>query len=288
MKYGFIRRHEDEFKITPMCRVMKVSRSGYYAWRERPEGDRAGRDRELLRQIQQVHAASRQAYGAKKTWLELNEQGIPCGKHRVARLRKQAGIEARRKRRFRLTVENHATAPAAPNLVKRQFQVAVPDRIWVGDMTFIRTRQGWLHLAILLDLFSRRVVGWSMSERPDLALVLNALNMALEQRQPRRGLIHHTDQGTIYAARAYRERMQEHGLLPSMSARGNAYDNAVAESFFGNLKNELVHHSDFVSRDAARAAIFDYIELFYNRSRIHQSLGYVSPVRFEQMRGVLD
>lgn len=288
MKYGFIRQNEDEFNITRMCTVMKVSRSGYYAWRERPESDRARRDRELLRQIERIHAASRQAYGAKKTWLELNGQGIPCGKHRVARLRKQAGIEARRKRRFRLTVENHATAPAAPNLVRRQFQVAVPDRIWVGDMTFIRTRQGWLHLAILLDLFSRRVVGWSMSERPDLALVLNALNMALEQRQPECGLIHHTDQGTIYAARAYRERMQEHGLLPSMSARGNAYDNAVAESFFGNLKNELIHHSDFVSRDAARAAIFDYIELFYNRSRIHQSLGYVSPVRFEQMRGMLD
>ena len=288
MKYGFIRRHENEFNITRMCRVMRVSRSAYYAWRERPEGDRAKRDRELLRQIERIHTACRQAYGAKKTWLELNARGIPCGKHRVARLRKQAGIEARRKRRFRLTVENHTTAPAAPNLVQRQFQVAVPDRIWVGDMTFIRTRQGWLHLAILLDLFSRRVVGWSMSERPDLALVLNALNMALEQRQPQHGLIHHTDQGTIYAARAYRERMQEHGLMPSMSARGNAYDNAVAESFFGNLKNELVHHSDFVSRDAARAAIFDYIELFYNRSRIHQSLGYVSPVRFEQLRGVLD
>jgi len=286
VKYAFIRRHEDEFSIVRMCRVMRVSRSGYYAWRERPEGDRIRKDRQLLQHIGRVHAESRQAYGAKKTWLALNESGIACGKHRVARLRKQAGIEARRKRRFRMTVENHATAPAAPNLVQRQFRVDAPDRIWVGDMTFIRTRQGWLHLAILLDLFSRRVVGWSMSERPDLALVLNALNMALEQRQPKRGLIHHTDQGTIYAARAYRERMQEQGLMPSMSAKGNAYDNAVAESFFGNLKNELIHHSDFESRDAARAAIFDYIELFYNRSRMHQTLGYVSPVRFEQMKGV--
>lgn len=207
---------------------------------------------------------------------------VVCGKHQVARLRKQTGIEARRKRRFRLTVENHASAPAAPNLVRRQFEVGEPDRIWVGDMTFIRTRQGWLHLAILLDLFSRRIVGWSMSERPDLALVLSALNMALEQRQPKSGLIHHTDQGPIYAARAYRERMQAQGLTPSMSAKGNAYDNAVAESFFGNLKNELVHHSDFESRNSARAAIFDYIELFYNRSRMHQSLGYLSPMQFEQ------
>lgn len=286
MKYAFIRQHEDEFSIVRMCKVMQVSRSGYYAWRERPEGAEEPRNKELLQHIHRVHRQSRQAYGAKKTWLELNEQGISCGKHSVARLRKQAGIEARRKRRFRLTVENHATAPAAPNLVQRQFQVDAPDRIWVGDMTFIRTRQGWLHLAILLDLYSRRVVGWSMSEKPDLALVLNALNMALEQRQPEPGLIHHTDQGPIYAARAYRERMQAQGLLPSMSAKGNAYDNAVAESFFGNLKNELVHHSDFESRDAARAAIFDYIELFYNRSRMHQSLGYVSPVEFEQRNGV--
>ncbi|HYP68636.1 MAG TPA: IS3 family transposase [Thiobacillaceae bacterium] len=285
MKYAFIRQHEDQFSTVRLCKVMQVSRSGYYAWRERPEGEQATSSRELLQHIHRVHRQSRQAYGAKKTWLELNTQGIACSKHRVALLRKQAGIEARRKRRFRLTVENHATAPAAPNLVQRHFRVDGPDRIWVGDMTFIRTRQGWLHLAILLDLFSRRVVGWSMSEKPDLALVLNALNMALEQRQPQPGLIHHTDQGPIYAARAYRERMQEQGLTPSMSAKGNAYDNAVAESFFGNLKNELVHHSDFVSRDAARAEIFDYIELFYNRSRMHQSLGYVSPVHFEQLNG---
>jgi len=286
VKYAFIRRHEEAFSIARMCKVMQVSRSGYYAWRDRPAGEQANRNKELLQHIHRIHRQSRQAYGAKKTWLALNEVGVACGKHRVARLRKQAGIEARRKRRFRLTVENHATAPAAPNLVQRQFRVDEPDRIWVGDMTFIRTRQGWLHLAILLDLYSRRVVGWSMSARPDLALVLNALNMALEQRQPKRGLIHHTDQGPIYAARAYRERMQEKGLMPSMSAKGNAYDNAVAESFFGNLKNELMHHSDFESRDAARAAIFDYIELFYNRSRMHQSLGYVSPVAFEQQNGV--
>lgn len=219
MKYAFILRHEDEFSIVRMCKVMQVSRSGYYAWRERPEGETT-QNQGLLQHIHRVHRQSRQAYGAKKTWLELNTQGIPCGKHRVARLRKQAGIEARRKRRFRLTVENHATAPAAPNLVQRQFRVDAPDRIWVGDMTFIRTRQGWLHLAILLDLYSRRVVGWSMSEKPDLALVLNALNMALEQRRPERGLIHHTDQGPIYAARAYRERMQEIRFIAKHERQG--------------------------------------------------------------------
>lgn len=285
MKYAFVQKHENEFRVNRMCDVMRVSRSGYYAWRDRPEKD-DGRDRELLAQIRRVHAQSRQAYGAKKTWLTLNAQGVACGKHRVARLRKQAGIEARRKQRFRLTVESHATAPAAPNLVQRQFRVGQANSIWVGDMTFIRTRQGWLHLAVLLDLYSRRIIGWAMSERPDLTLVLNALDMALMQRCPKDGLVHHTDQGPIYATRKYRERMAEAGIRPSMSAKGNAYDNAVAESFFGNLKNELVHHCDFESRDAARSAIFDYIELFYNRRRIHQSLGYVSPVEFEQQNGV--
>jgi len=286
VRYAFIKRHEPEYSVIGMCRVMAVSRSGYYAWRDRPESPRVRQDRELLTHVRQVHAQSRQAYGAKKTWLELNARGVMCGKHRVARLRKHAGIEARRKRRFRLTVENHATAPAAPNLLQQHFQVAHPDRVWVGDMTFIRTRAGFLYLAVLLDLYARRVVGWSMSGKPDQALVLGALRMALEQRQPKPGLIHHTDQGAIYAARVYRETMRAHGLRPSMSAKGNAYDNAVAESFFSNLKNELVHHCDFHSHNEARAAIFDYIELFYNRQRRHQTLGYVSPIQFEVINGV--
>jgi len=172
VKYAFIEKHENEYRVSSMCRLMQVSRSGYYAWRDRPAQSDAQQN-ELLSQIRRVHVKSRQAYGAKKTWLALKSQGISCGKHSVARLRKQAGIEARRKRRFRITVENHATAPAAPNLVQQQFQVDHPNRIWVGDMTFIRTRQGWLYLAILLDLYSRKVVGWSMSDRPDLALILS-------------------------------------------------------------------------------------------------------------------
>jgi transposase InsO family protein len=178
------------------------------------------------------------------------------------------------------------TAPAAPDLLQRQFRTANPDRVWVGDMTFVRTRAGFLYLAVLLDLYARRVVGWSMGARPDLALVLGALNMALTRRRPALGLIHHTDQGVIYAARDYRRTMAAHGLRPSMSRKGNARDNAVAESFFGNLKNELVHHCDFASREAARAAIFDYIEVFYNRMRRHQTLGYISPAQFEAQQGV--
>ena len=269
-----------------MCRVFTVSRSGYYDWRVRGESRRSRSDRELLAHIRRVHEVSRQAYGAQKTWRELNAQGMACGRHRVARLRRQAGIEARRKRRFRVIVEHHHTVPAAPNLIRRQFLTATANRVWVGDMTFIRTRAGFLHLAILLDLYSRRVVGWAMGEQPNLALVMNALAMALNQRLPQSGLIHHTDQGPLYSARAYRQQLNAHGMRPSMSGKGNTYDNAVAESFFSNLKNELVHHCDFANRDEARAAIFDYIECFYNRQRLHQTLKYVSPAQFEQMKGV--
>lgn len=286
MKYEFVRSYCGEVSVTRLCRALAVSRCGYYDWSTRSESARSRRDSELLAHIRRVHEASRQAYGAKKTWMELNARGIACGKHRVARLRREAGIEAKRKRRFRITMEHHHTASAAPNLIRRQFRVSQPDRAWVGDMTFIRTRTGFLHLAVLLDLYSRRVVGWSMSERPTLAVALDALSMALLARCPSSGLVHHTDQGPLYSARTYRDTLEAHGLTASMSAKGNAYDNAVAESFFSNLKNELVHHCDFASREEARSAIFDYIEIFYNRQRLHQTLGYVSPALFEKMKGV--
>jgi transposase InsO family protein len=269
-----------------MCSVLQVSRSGYYHWVRRPESRRACADRELLVHIRRVHLESRRAYGAVKTWRELRAQGVACGKHRVARLRKHGGIEAQRRRRFRLTVENHHTAPAAPNLLSQQFLAPRPNRIWVGDMTFIRTRAGFLYLAVLLDLYARRVVGWGMHDRPNLEVTLRALDMALAHRRPAPGLVHHTDQAPLYSAYEYREKMRDHGLVPSMSGRGNCYDNAVAESFFSNLKNELVHHCDFHTREAARAAIFDYIEVFYNRTRRHQTLGYLSPAQFERQAKV--
>ncbi len=212
----------------------------------------------------------------------MADQGIVCGRHRVAQLRREAGIEAKRKRRFRVMVEHHHTPQASPDLLKRQFKTHSPDRAWVGDMTFIRTRAGFLHLAILLDIFSRRIVGWAMAERPNETLTAQCLEMALVHRRPQEGLIHHTDQGVIYRARAYRSRLTECGMRSSMGGKKSAYDNAVAESFFSNLKNELVHHCDFVSREHARAAIFDYIELFYNRKRIHQTLGYRTPEEVER------
>ena len=282
MKYGFVHAHQQQFRITSMCRVLQVSRSGYYAWIGAGPGARQERDAALLDQIERVHQASREAYGAKKTWHELNKQGIACGKHRVARIRKQAGIEAKRKRRFRRTVEHHQTAPPAPDLLQRRFMAAAPNQAWVGDFTYIHTRRGWLFLAALLDLYSRKVVGWSMGERPNVELTLAALNMALLHRSPRAGLIHHSDQGAQYSASAYRDALLRNGLQASMSAKGSPHDNAVAESFFSNLKNELVHHVVFDSREQARAAIFDYIEVFYNRQRIHQTLDFVSPNEFEQ------
>jgi len=282
VKYAFMREHLRQFSVSAMSRVLKVSRSGFYAWCGRAPSARLQANARLLSDIRQIHLAHRQAYGALKTWRALNEAGIPCGKHRVARLRREAGILAKREARFRVTVEHHQTPQAAPDLLDRQFRAPAPDRVWVGDMTFIRTREGWLYLAILLDLFSRRVVGWSMGAKPDHALCLDALGMACEQRRPEDGLIHHTDRGATYSARAYRERMAEAGIRASMSGRKSAYDNAVAESFFSNLKNELVHHFSFKTRDEARSAIFDYIELFYNRKRIHQSLGYRTPAQVER------
>lgn len=282
MKYAFMGEHLRQFSVSAMSRVLKVSRSGFYDWCSRVPSARHEANSTLLSAIRQIHLSHRQAYGALKTWRALNEAGIPCGKHRVARLRREAGILAKREARFRVTVEHHQTPQAAPDLLERKFLAPAPNHVWVGDMTFIRTREGWLYLAILLDLFSRRVVGWSMGAKPDHTLCLDALGMACERRRPAAGLIHHTDRGATYSARGYGERMAEAGIRPSMSGRKSAYDNAVAESFFSNLKNELIHHFSFSTRDEARSAIFDYIELFYNRKRIHQSLGYRTPAQVER------
>lgn len=282
MKYGFIRDHRSQFPVARLCRHLGVSRSGFHAWLDRPASARRVADERLLVDIRRVHLEHRQAYGGVKTWRTLNERGIACGKHRVFRLRREANVEARRVRRQRIMVEHHKTAAPAPDLLVRRFEAAFPNRIWAGDMTFIRTREGWLHLAVLLDLFSRKVVGWAMDHRPGQVLHLGALQMALAQRRPLPGLIHHTDRGPQYSTPAYRQLLDAHGLRASMNGRKVPQDNAVAESFFSNLKNELIHHCDFQSRDEARTAIFDYIELFYNRKRTHQSLGYRTPEQMER------
>ncbi len=282
MKYEFIARHRQQFHLSSMCCTLGVSRSGFYEWQGRGISKRALADMQLLAYIRRLHEQTHKNYGAVKTWKALKQVGIACGKHRVARLRRRDGIEAQRKRRFRITIEHHKLPQPAPDRIERHFHVSQPNRAWVGDMTFIRTRAGWLYLAVLIDLYSRRVVGWSMGDRPNEALTLGALNMAIEHREPKPGLIHHTDQGAIYRSQRYCEQMARAGILPSMGSKGSAYDNAVAESFFSNLKNELVHHSNFQNRESARTAIFSYIELFYNRQRIHQTLEYVSPAAFEK------
>lgn len=269
-----------------MCAALCVSRSGYYEWRDRPESCRTKEDRQLLQRIRRLHLRSREAYGAYKTWQVLRADGGACGRHRVARLRRQNGIEARRKRRFRVTVEHHKLAPPAPNLLAQHFHVTQPDRVWADDMTVIPTGTGWLHLAVLLDLYSRRVIGWAMANERNQALSLAALRMAIGQRRPGAGLLHHSDQGSPYVGALYQAQIAQLGAIASMSRKGNAYDNAVVESFFSNLKNELVHHRTFATREEARAEIFDYIEVFYNRQRAHASLQYVSPADYESRRQV--
>ena len=284
MKYAFIQQ-QTLWAVKRWCEVLNLSRSAYYAWvkRQQTPNPRMHANAQLLAQVKTVHQQFRQAYGAVKTWKHLNRMGISCGKHRVAKLRADAGIEAKRKQRFRITVEHHKMPAAAPDLVQRQFSAAAPNHTWVGDMTFIRTRQGWLHLAVLLDLYSRKVVGWSMGNKADTALHQAALSMATTQRQPQAGLIHHTDRGSVYHAAPYRAQLAESKILQSMNGKKTAYDNAVAESFFSNLKNEWVHHHDFKTREEASLAIFDYIECFYNSQRMHQSLNYRTPNEVEKL-----
>jgi transposase InsO family protein len=281
VKYGFIRDQRKRFPVATLCRLLDVSRSGFHDWLVRPVSARRQDDQRLLIDIRRIHVEHREAYGGVKTWRALNGRGIDCGKHRVARLRREAGIEPKRRQRQRITVEHHKTAAPAPDLLVRCFNAPVPNHIWAGDMTFVRTREGWLHLAVLLDLFSRKVVGWAMDRSPGQVLHVGALRMALQHRRPAPGLIHHTDRGPQYHTPAYRALLAEYGAKASMNGRKVPQDNAVAESFFSTLKNELIHHCDFHTRDEARAAIFSYIELFYNRQRIHQSLGYRTPEQVE-------
>jgi len=286
VKYAFIEAQRQRYSVYRMCRALRVSRSGYYAWRTRRPSQRAQENRALAEQIKVQHRNTRGAYGALKMWRHLNALNIACGKHRVARLRRCHGIEARRQARFRAKYAARHGVPPAPRLLQAPFHANTANEIWVGDVTFIPTRQGWLYLAVLLDMFSRHVVGWAMHAKPNTDLTLGALNMAVARRSPRPGLIHHTDQGIQYANGRYRESLQKHSLVASMSRKGNCYDNAVAESFFSSLKNELVHDQDFRTREQARGEIFEYIEVFYNRNRLHQSLGYQSPSDYERMQAV--
>lgn len=286
MKYATIDRLRTNFPVTKLCKTLRVSRTAYYDWQHKSESLRAQQDQILLGHIRRVHHHSRQHYGILKCWKQLSTEGIQCGRDRVARLRKADGIYAKRRKRFVITTRSKHRHWIAPNRLKRDFSTNRPNRVWVGDVTFISTRSGWLYLSVLLDLYSRKVVGWSMSNSNNGRLVSDALNMALQHRQPGRGLIHHTDRGSTYAMQSYRDTMKQHGVISSMSRKGDCWDNAVAESFFANLKNELIYWCHFSTREEAKGAIFDYIEVFYNRQRLHQTLNYQSPVQFERLSNV--
>lgn len=284
MRFRFIRDHEEQYPIRRMCSVLSVSPSGYYAWCQRPPSERALANRQLVTKIRAIYDASRQLYGYRKVHRTLLASLIACGRNRVARLMRRAGLRSRRRRRYQVTTtQSQHRRPVAPNWLAGQFTATAPNQKWVSDITYIRTRQGWLYLAAVLDLFSRRVVGWAMERYLTDTLTVKALEMALARRQVPDGLLHHSDRGSQYASGRYLARLDQARALTSMSRRGNVYDNAPMESFFATLKTELVHHRDYSTRQEAKSDIFEYIEVFYNRQRLHESLDYRSPADFESL-----
>ena len=284
MRYAVITRHRGEFELRLMCRVLEVSPSGYYASLKRPPSWHALIDEVLMAHVRIAHHDSGETYGAPRVHRELQAAGLPTSTKRVARLMREDGLAARspKRRRISTTDSNHSD-PIAPNLLARQFDVhgVALNRVWVADLTYIPTREGWLYLATVLDLGSRRCVGWAMGEQMDVDLPLRALRMARAARRPAPGLIHHSDRGSQYAASAYRAELAAHGMIASMSGKGDCYDNAVAESFFATLEFELIMRNDWPTKAEARRAIFRYIETWYNRRRRHSTLGYISPVEYE-------
>ena len=266
-----------------MCEVLEVSRSGYYAWLGRPPAVRTQQNQQLKEQIKQIHQKSRNSYGAPRIHAALKQEGFEVGRHRVARLMAQAGICVRPKRKFKSTTDSNHSFAIADNVLKRNFTTQEPDQAWVADITYISTAQGWLYLAVVIDLFSRRVVGWSMAEHMRVELVLNALKAALGHRvAAASGLLFHSDRGSQYASGDYRAALQTAAIGCSMSRKGNCWDNAVAESFFGTLKTELTSLREFDTRENAKTTIVEWIEVFYNRERLHSTLNYLSPVQFEE------
>jgi len=265
-----------------MCRVLDVTRSGFYAWLGRGESKRCQDDARLQPLIRSIYEGHRLVYGAPRVHQALKKSGESCSRKRVARLMRSMGLRSKATRRFKVkTTDSQHDHPIAPDLLKRNFTAEAPNRVWVTDITYISTNEGWLYLAVIMDLFSRKIVGWSMSSGMDVSLVLAALQMAVESRRPPPGCIIHSDRGSQYACAEFRAALAAHGLLPSMSRCGDCYDNAAAESLHHSLKTECVLLHDYQTRDEARASVFDYIERFYNRQRMHSSIGYKSPVEFE-------
>ena len=276
------------YPVAMLCRILGASKSGYYAWRSRPPSKRSRQDALLIEKICEIHNRSRETYGYPRVHAELRSLGISCGRRRVARLMRAAGIRGSMKSRKRGITRRHPQAAPAPDLLRRDFVADQPNKVWLADITYIPTREGFLYLAFILDTHSRRIVGWSMNSHLRTELVVDALEMAVWKRKPVAGLVHHSDRGVQYTAISFGKRLEEVGIVPSMGRTGTALDNAMAESFIATLKTELVHRRRFPNREVARSAIFEYLEGFYNRRRLHSALSYRSPADFEEatMEGV--
>ena len=266
-----------------MCAVLQVSRSGYYAWLKRPKSNRSTQNEQLMKQIKDIHQQSRGTYGSPRIHDELKDQGVVCSENRVARLMRQHGIAGQKKKKFVRTTDSNHSLPIAPNRLNQCFEADRPDAVWTADITYIWTGQGWLYLAVVLDLFSRRVVGWSMAPSLERTLVIDALKTAIAARNPGKGLIHHSDRGSQYASDDYQKLLRKNKMVASMSRRGNCYDNAPTESWFATLKRELVYRTNYATHAEARQNIFEYIEVWYNRQRKHSAIGYNSPVAYEEL-----
>ena len=282
MRYRFIQAHGQEFPTRLMCRVLEVSAGGYYRWRDRPASARQARDEALAREIKSIHREVKARYGSPRIHAELVARGHACCVNTVAKLMSRAGVAAKTKRKFRCTTDSNHDRPIAENAVDRQFAPKAANQVWAADITYIPTREGWLYLAAVEDLYSRQIVGWSMGDRIDSRLVVDALEMAVSRRLPGEGLVAHSDRGSQYASEHYQRILAGQGITCSMSRRANCWDNAPMESFFASLKKELVHDEDYATRAEARSSLFEYIEVFYNRVRRHSTLGYVSPVEYER------
>jgi transposase InsO family protein len=282
VRFAFIRDHIRQFPVDLMCQVLEVSRSGYYAWRHRAPSRCAERQTNLVEQIRDAYAASRCNYGSPRVTVELAARGVACSRNTVAKLMRKHGIRSRTKRRFVVrTTDSRHGHPVAENRLNRQFARPLPNQAWAADITYIPTQEGWLYLAVVIDLCSRKVIGWSTADHLRAELVCKALEMAITHRKPSGQVLHHSDRGVQYACDEYQQLLSRHGMLPSMSRTGNCYDNAVVESFFGKLKTELIHHTTYAKRAEAHLALFDHIEIYYNRQRRHSTLGYKTPAEFE-------
>jgi putative transposase len=282
VRFSFIQEHKDSWPVTVMADLLGVSTAGFYAWRDRPISERQQRRNALLVEINAIHERVKGRYGSPRIHAELHADGHGCCVNTVAEVMRQAGIRAKTARKFKHTTDSNHKRPVADNVLDREFSVDAPNQAWVADITYIPTREGWLYLAVVEDLYSRMIVGWSMDSTMTSRLVVDALEMAIQRRLPGEELLAHSDRGSQYASEHYQQLLGKHGIECSMSEVGQCWDNAPAESFFASLKKELVHDEDYQTREEARVSIFEFIEVFYNRQRRHSTLGYVSPAEYEQ------